>query len=531
MAVRPVFSESVPDDIQTLSRFYTTRVLADDFDRLTETNFYSSEAEMQEAFAESRQQPLEVQPIEAGGHVIGYNVTTIPAGETPEETKAIMENYSGYKELRDRGWRLQQINDTSKSKTYVNDRTGEAYVAFDQYGIGGLQTKKLLDPQSDEALTFGDVPLNLQSRIEKKPQFAAGAREEVEGEVARLREAGYEVGFTGWSRGGYAATHWGTRLDVPVDTLNAHIMPYNEFPQTEARITHHTTTNDRISFKYGNTNSMASDAFRSHEHIVYPGQEGSQTLLEGHDVRQFHGDSPDVEAGYAQYEAMKANKPAEEAAGGVAGKAVAALGYTDAAFDLAEGNTRQAAKEAGMTTAFLVNPGLGQEMAAYDLYNQSKTDYEQGKNWTGRRHVGEAVAMASAPLGGPLGMLAVDEGVGGVEEAFGASTAYKGGDQTKGTLEAVQATLDLAGAVTTPLTAGAGGLFFGLLSGAVHLGERSVDHRRLEHPTEAYMRTAAGRAQYLKYKREIFDPALEANRAAATYGHVGGTWVHHRGAG
>ena len=529
MTVKPVFSESVPDNIQTLSRFYTTRVLADDFDRLTETNFYTSEAEMQEAFAASRQQPLEVQPIEAGGHVIGYNATSLPAGESQEETKSILENYNGYKELKDRGWRLQQINDTSKSKTFVNDRTGEAYVAFDQYGIGGFDQKSLLNTQSDEALIFGDVPLNLEGRIKSKPQFSAEARAEVEGEVARLREAGHDVGFTGWSKGGYAATHWGTMMDVPVDTLNAHIMPYNEFPATNAPIRHHTTTNDRTSFKYGKTNSLASEAFRSHEHVVYPGQEGSKSLLEGHDVRQFHGDTPDVESGFAQYEAMKVNNPG--AAGEAAGKAVAALGFTDAAFDLAEGNTEQGMKEGGEAAAFLINPGLGQEIAAWNMYDQSKTDYGQGKDWTGRRHVGEAVAMAGAPLGGPLGMLAVDEGVGGVEEAFGASTAYKGGDQTNGTLEAVQATLDLAGAVTTPLTAGAGGLFFGLASGLVHLGERSVDHRRLEHPSKAYMRTAAGRAQYLKYKKEIFDPALKANKAAATYGHVGGHMVQHRGAG
>lgn len=489
-SAKPQYIENYPEKLQEIARLYNTGF--QDMGLLVHQDFYQSEEELNEFLGAERRMVVDSQPLEVGGRVVGNTVVTIPKGDNATESANLLKNYKAYSELKERGWELQSVNEASRSRTFVHEGDGQAYIAFDQFD--GDPTKgaaRFLGSTEDssESLVFRDIVRNDQAAIDNNSQFGAEARAEIESEVSRLRGAGMDVEFTGWSRGGYAATYWGSRMDMPTNTINAHIMPANEFPPTEAEIVHHTIVNDPTNFKYGLQPSDQNEAFLSHEHRVYPPAEGNAGL-DSHMAKSFLG-TPDVEAGMAHYEKLPvvSGKPNAiigerviplEAGATAAEAGLTALGFVDAGFDAAEGNYAQAADEGGMAAAFLANPAIGNEWLAADTWMQAQHDIDEGNRWTGIRREAEATIEGVAPALGPMGILVGDAGVASIEEGIQAKALKDQGDKVGMGLAAAQSALVGAAAISAPFTEGAGAVLFGGAAGVVHLVERARNHRRLK---------------------------------------------------
>ena len=60
----------------------------------------------------------------------------------------------------------------------------------------------------------------------------------------------YSVTLVGHSYGGYKARLYGAETNTPAEIFGGHIMPYNKFPKTEAKVNYHTIINDPVDFKF-----------------------------------------------------------------------------------------------------------------------------------------------------------------------------------------------------------------------------------------------------------------------------------------
>jgi hypothetical protein len=60
----------------------------------------------------------------------------------------------------------------------------------------------------------------------------------------------YDVKLVGHSYGGYKARLYGAETNTPSEVFNGHIMPWNNFPKTEAPVRYHTIINDPTDFKF-----------------------------------------------------------------------------------------------------------------------------------------------------------------------------------------------------------------------------------------------------------------------------------------
>ena len=468
-----------------------TYTWADNIDR----TLFSSDDEIYRYIEKEGRRSIGMEPTTDGIEV--YSVPSDFPDITLEEAKNGYEN----RQLAKKGWVLESHNDLRTKSVWVNENTGEARLMFWYHGQGPTE------PQ-DNKLVFKDIPLNRSREIMKHTQFSPHAETEVRETVEWLRARGLDVEFTGYSSGGYAATKWGSEMNINVDTLNAHIMPYNQFANTNARISHHTTANDRTNFKYTGGDAITSDSFASHDHTVYSGQEGATGVFESHAVNQFHEPNIDVQTGMKRFNAMGNTHPIES----TANTALNVLSFTDAAFDAAQGDYKRAGKEAVEAGLFIANPLAGQEVLAGEMGLQSVTDWQAGKKGAAVRHGLEAAAMAGAPAGGPLAMLSIDEGVSAIEQAYQASDWAKLGNKNMAGLVGTESALNMLGAVSTPATEGLGVVVFGGLSQLVHIAERAERLREENHLKK----------QISDLNAEYSDQ-LNKNKAAATY--VGGTLV------
>jgi len=59
-----------------------------------------------------------------------------------------------------------------------------------------------------------------------------------------------DIKFLGHSLGGYKARYYGAKYNIDSELLNAHIMPWNTFPETTAKVNMHTIINDPVDMKF-----------------------------------------------------------------------------------------------------------------------------------------------------------------------------------------------------------------------------------------------------------------------------------------
>ena len=156
------------------------------------------------------------------------------------------------------------------------------------------QTKKALinfrgvseeDPQHVKDNVFRDIIRGRDAKVRNSRNFRE-TDSMLEHIVPSLEKQGYSIQFNGHSYGGYKARYFGAKYNQPVELLNAHIFPWNKFPNTTKPINFHTIVNDPTNFKH-----IFGDLPRNERHWIYPeaGSPNSGTLLSGHYISAFTG--------------------------------------------------------------------------------------------------------------------------------------------------------------------------------------------------------------------------------------------------
>ena len=389
-----------------------------------------------------------------------------------------------YDNMEDFDWEIQAINPVSRSKVYTSESMKKAYIAFDAYKGSGAE---------DIKLTLRDIPLNRTKSIRNNEQFSDAAQTEIETQMKELSSKGYNIEFVGYSRGGYAATHWGTLFDIDTQTLNAHIMPTNEFPKiASSKIVHHTIVNDPVNFKYGIHSSNSTKTFEQGQHFVYPPGKGeifTSDPMINHSVMGFLG-RPNHEAGSVHYDNLptvsgkfnmnfssKTNKMSGnviDAIGNITDIAGVAGATIDPIFDIVEHKYTKSAIEVAGTAAAVINPVAGQLFVTGMTGVEGFKEFKAHQYGRGTLHVLESGFEGAAVTGGPLTMMAVDEGFAAVDYGIASRDYRRNGDRTMAILSGIESGLLTAGAASTYVTGGLGGVLFGGMFAGVHLAERAI---------------------------------------------------------
>lgn len=134
------------------------------------------------------------------------------------------------------------IGEGKKFRVYTNPEEGKMRITFE--GARGTPADNL----------------NVKNVIKNKPIVGEDVKEE-EAFLAELFKNGTkkihfegndytDIKLIGHSLGGYKARKYGAEYDVPVELLNAHVMPWNTFEETTAPVNFHTIITDPVDMKF-----------------------------------------------------------------------------------------------------------------------------------------------------------------------------------------------------------------------------------------------------------------------------------------
>jgi hypothetical protein len=162
-------------------------------------------------------------------------------------------------------------------KTYINDATKEIKLAFQGYDGRASDTdmvmKTIPNPLKDAAAEF------------KKSDKYSYTTKEIDDLMKEFPD--HDVSFAGHSWGAYKARHFAGLYDKESQLLNAHIMPWNEFPKG-GNHTFHTTISDPTDFKH-----IFPQKTTGESHFYYPASKivdeepMMQKALSGHYLKNF----------------------------------------------------------------------------------------------------------------------------------------------------------------------------------------------------------------------------------------------------
>lgn len=359
----------------------------------------------------------------------------------------------------------------------------ETFLNFDHYqpdtSKEGVLAYLKGDPTSDNTLVLSNIPRNNVRGIEQHPHFSAEAEESIREVVAHYREQGRKVTLTGYSRGGYAAKYWGSKLGVDSEVLNAHVFPHNTFAESDARTTFHTIATDETSFKYNlptDGGAMAKDT-----HYVYPSIKGvsDANLLKG-DVWGNHRNAAfdtSVNPDFADMDTTPElermyNMPRGSTIAPAlsnAGNAVAAL---DVGVDVAEGKFASAGIKSAVLASYAFNPLAGQVAVGAMLEAQAASEFKEGETVTGARHLVEGAAMQASTLFGPEAMVATGVVAAGVETGVSAYDDFRKRRYGDASFETAETASLAVGMAFTPYTGGVSLLLGAGVAGGLGLANR-----------------------------------------------------------
>lgn len=366
-------------------------------------------------------------------------------------------------------------NPISMSTTYASKTDRRGYIVFEPH-------KLLSSSLQDHKLVFNHIIRNDTKSIYNHPQFSEQARKEIETEIDRIRrhygDDNFKLEMLGYSKGGYAATYWGSLMNIDTHTINPHIMPYNTFPKTTASITHHSIVDDPYSFKYGLFSGMESESFKSAKHFVYSPKDGNN----GHTLFPYFGEQ-NVEKGKALYDGLPVVKGESRVVQRGLDLVGASLAYTDAAFDIVEHKYSQAAKSVGITSAAIAlgyTAGEALQIGASGLTAyQSYKEFKNHEPVRGGVHAFESAGMAASTLGGPVAMMASSEASAALDKFDQANEYRKQHNRALAALTATEGTLYGLGSVGSIFFGPAANIIGGGLALGIHVATRAVQYHQL----------------------------------------------------
>lgn len=313
-----------------------------------------------------------------------------------------------------KGWKLESSNDNYHFDTFINPDTKKAYISFGHYSPGESTKSDIISDiannnvTSDTALTLRNIPLNRRDEILQHPYLSLEAENQIKAKLDLLKESGYDVKFSGYSLGGYLAKHWGSKLNIDQEVINAHVFPYNTFDETSATTTFHTISTDETNFKYKLPNFNSK--FAKDIHKTYPPltglEPGSLDNPWGHHLpdsfTQNH--DPDVTLGKTSLMASDGTR-----LGGALETVGMGIGVGAGAISVAEDFKRKDYESAGVTSFGTALATIGGEagsaaggglISSYMYGKQAKQAADKGDTKKEILKASEAAATAAAPIAG-----------------------------------------------------------------------------------------------------------------------------------
>lgn len=478
-SVKPVFSETVPENVKNLARMQDTG-----HQLVKMAQLYQNHEENYDVF-DFKELIHHIAEHDPDRVTIQRFLDTLPEDERNYDQFLQLMYPNDAKALYQQGWKLSDGNPHSKYWVYTNDYEGKAYLAFDHYTPNNLSVKSVLDKSTDDSVVFNQIPRGAPIDT-SNARYSEETGAAILNDVLKYRARGYDVRFTGYSLGGHVAKYWGSKLNVYQDVINAHIFPNNDFGETFVSTNFHTTATDETSFKYGILPNGTAPAFGENDtHTVYPPSNEIPDLnimkgnIWGNHLKQsFTAPQETLNIEQGRYAAAASERYAN-----YAGAAAVGLTAADIAMDVADKDYKGAAFKGTTAALGLASPvALNEGVGAYMTYEGGKEVKEgiQTKQWgtigRGTRHIAEGVAQTASILSKVDGaMPGAAAAVGGIELAFQASSDAKAGDKHSAAIHGTESALLGAGAglFVTPLPgarlAAAGAL---ATAGVVAVGDR-----------------------------------------------------------
>lgn len=484
-SVKPVFSETIPDNVQLLAHMQDTHHQMNEL----ATIYKKYDRNYRSQSLSKIWEDIATNPLLDTGPINKYlAVEVYRRPPTAQESNDFMRMLypEGVSRVYGENWRLANVDGDRNFAVYTNESAKKTYISFDHYSPIDLSAKNVLfKPNTDDNVVFNQIPLN-RTIDTSNARFSEETGNLLRDEVQRYREMGHEVRFTGYSLGGYVAKYWGSKLNIDQDVINAHIFPHNDFAKTSASTNFHTTATDETSFKYGLLSLKGAAAFGPRDtHTVYPpsNEISNMDILQGnfwgnHLKESFTAPQESLNIAEGEY-AMAAS----ERYANYTGAAAVGLNAADIAMDIADKDYKVAALKGTTAALGLAAPtALNGGVAAYMAYEGTK-ELKQGietRQWgtvgRGTRHIAEGAAQGLSILSKTEGaMPAAAAAVGGIELAFQASSEAKAGDRHDAAVHGVEsALLDASSGLFVAPIPGARLAAVGALAaaGTVSLGDR-----------------------------------------------------------
>jgi hypothetical protein len=169
------------------------------------------------------------------------------------------------------GWKVFGNSDELGMNAVYNEQERKLWINF--HGFDGR-------PEWHDNV-FKHILKNDVKTLERHPDFAENEKI-LKDLISEADTAGFETKIHGHSYGGYKARYFASKFNKDAELLNAHIMPYNTFPKTTAKINVHTTITDPTNFKH-----IFPKVSKNENHFYYPGNKKTSGLLDGHYIKSF----------------------------------------------------------------------------------------------------------------------------------------------------------------------------------------------------------------------------------------------------
>lgn len=389
--------------------------------------------------------------------------------------------------LLESGWNFVKENEDHHYEIYQNG--DEAMVSFQHFGTPGFAGEIIPvlknDVTSDGALTLRNITLGQTESINKHPYLSAEAEAAIRSDVSELQASGANVKFTGYSLGGFLAKHWGSKLGIDQEVVNAHVNPLNTFDETSAKTSFHTIATDETSFKYNVPNF--NGRIPQDEHFTYPPEEGLAKMSFpfnpwGHHLTDsFRTTNPDIELGEI---ASRSGGKLMANAGGVVGAGVSAY---SAVSDFRKGDYAMGVANASAVPAIVSGSngamiGAGGLIATTSYAEQAIDAAKEGDRgleaWKGTE---AGISGVSTIAGIATGSMAVAgaplEALGAIDEGIQTYKDIKNHEYDHATAHGTAAVALAAGAGLAFETAGLSLVVGGIVAGVAEISD-AIGRRR-----------------------------------------------------